>query len=1071
MRGGSFIAMLVLFSGWQGKATAVPSCGGVSDSCQCGADNPYPCCNNGNGKSSNCTWGSWHHACCDWGKGLPGWSHAKYWAGNAASHPDYDVKSSPESGSIGCRKSGYYGHVAYVTGVNGSNVSVHEMSCCEGTSCWPGCSYCINGFQNASYNSGYFDGGYIVPEGAGPVCGDGSCNGGENCSNCSGDCGKCCGNGKCDYGEDCNSCSKDCGSCPYCGDGKCASGESCKSCPKDCGSCCGNGKCDNGEDCESCSKDCGKCPYCGDGKCSGGESCKSCKEDCGKCCGNGDCDYGETCESCSKDCGKCCGNGDCDYGETCESCSKDCGKCCGNGKCDYGETCDSCEKDCGDCCGNGSCDHGETCESCEKDCGPCNHPPVGYVERADCGAIAGWAEDPDSPAPVDVIVRCNGVVVAQMQAGGDSQGHPGHGFYVAVGHELKNSQIQVVEVIAIDDKGEFQPLIDGSGKQFLCRNGIERHGIWTIEHQDSAAVDIFPFPLGESGLTTVQLRHPGGTPYPNSGRVTATASMLATPFEKVQATVCGAYETPLYVLGAAVDGVPIDFPGPGTDCRSFDFPGPGNVLRFLLEATQMVFDDQTRVVEVRNPAPLAAGWSFEYSFDASGVTASVPAVDQIRFQSRQGDDAASCQGFLSSNRVLPRQFDGVSFGFEESPGGTGVKVRTEMSEAFVSACQDGVCILPDLPGTSLSLVSSCPSDPNASWESAMSDIRVFRSFKDLEPPWELSGDKEWGLRSLVPPGAASGLACRVESVDDGFVPTGAVRCDLDLPEPGADALAGILDWSLPGECFRGFVTIDGKPVRMMSFGKTRESLVLEQTADAFGIALTATQACSIETLEAFVEVSELSYRRLGWWTTPSSRVAGIASHPTQDCSLEFENQRWWGMAGNESAGTLLVHRKLNEPFYGIRYGFDHDFEAPYFKFRLALDGKPAKEHPLLIPSSDQVAINGTEFSHVSFQFMVTTGGVYPYRWNLRVSDLEVLDQAGQWQSICLAGDQAYVPLVVGQGEDVFAAAEAAEPDDAHGGDRSRGCNTFGGPPQASPLPLAILLVALFVRPRREVHLP
>jgi lysophospholipase L1-like esterase len=45
------------------------------------------------------------------------------------------------------------------------------------------------------------------------VCGDGTCEGGEDCGSCAADCGTCppvCGDGTCDPGEDCASCAADC---------------------------------------------------------------------------------------------------------------------------------------------------------------------------------------------------------------------------------------------------------------------------------------------------------------------------------------------------------------------------------------------------------------------------------------------------------------------------------------------------------------------------------------------------------------------------------------------------------------------------------------------------------------------------------------------------------------------------------------------------------------------------------------------------------------------------------------------------------------------------------------------
>ncbi len=78
-------------------------------------------------------------------------------------------------------------------------------------------------------------------DGSAASCGDGSCNGSEDCGSCASDCGECpasCGDGSCSGSEDCGSCASDCGECPAsCGDGSCNGAEDCETCVADCGEC------------------------------------------------------------------------------------------------------------------------------------------------------------------------------------------------------------------------------------------------------------------------------------------------------------------------------------------------------------------------------------------------------------------------------------------------------------------------------------------------------------------------------------------------------------------------------------------------------------------------------------------------------------------------------------------------------------------------------------------------------------------------------------------------------------------------------------------------------------------
>ncbi len=195
---------------------------------------------------------------------------------------------------------------------------------------------------------------------AGPVCGDGSCNGTETCSSCPGDCGNCCGNGACDNGEDCNTCPGDCGACP-------AAASCCI--PHD-GTGCKDGAV------QSCV--CAMDPYCcnnnWDSICAGeADECGSCTGDCCAANGTPGCDT-ESCEVSVCDIDPYCCDTKWDSlcaDEAVDLCGCQAGPVCGDGSCNGTETCSSCPGDCGNCCGNGACDNGEDCNTCAQDCGAC----------------------------------------------------------------------------------------------------------------------------------------------------------------------------------------------------------------------------------------------------------------------------------------------------------------------------------------------------------------------------------------------------------------------------------------------------------------------------------------------------------------------------------------------------------------------------------------------------------------------------------------------------------------------------------------------------------------------------
>jgi len=144
----------------------------------------------------------------------------------------------------------------------------------------------------------------------GPVCGDGSCDGGETAATCPADCGttgSVCGDGACDAGETAATCPADCGSTPSTCDGGIT----------DVGCCEGQSLvfCDSGS---LKVQDCSAAAACGWNATAGAYSCGTagtadpsglhpytCSEIAAPVCGDGICDPGESCETCPADCGEC----------------------------------------------------------------------------------------------------------------------------------------------------------------------------------------------------------------------------------------------------------------------------------------------------------------------------------------------------------------------------------------------------------------------------------------------------------------------------------------------------------------------------------------------------------------------------------------------------------------------------------------------------------------------------------------------------------------------------------------------------------------------------------------------
>ena len=128
---------------------------------------------------------------------------------------------------------------------------------------------------------------------------------------------------------------------------------------------------------------------------------------------------------------------------------------------------------------------------------PPNTPPRGYLDGADCTALAGWAQDQDAPSTAlsvdlyfDGKAGASGTESMRISAGDKRQdlctaiGSCNHGFSIDVPVGLRDGQAHPVYAYGIDTQGGANTLLTGSPKSFTCANatppltkltGVKRH--------------------------------------------------------------------------------------------------------------------------------------------------------------------------------------------------------------------------------------------------------------------------------------------------------------------------------------------------------------------------------------------------------------------------------------------------------------------------------------------------------------------------------------------------------------------------------------------------------------------
>ena len=109
----------------------------------------------------------------------------------------------------------------------------------------------------------------------------------------------------------------------------------------------------------------------------------------------------------------------------------------------------------------------------------CNEPPSGSLQAADCEAIVGWAQDPDTDAPIATHLYFDGpagdpaatsvaVTADLVRADLCAMGWCYHTFRVPTPLRLQDGAAHPVHAYAIDDGGDNNPELESSPRTLDC---------------------------------------------------------------------------------------------------------------------------------------------------------------------------------------------------------------------------------------------------------------------------------------------------------------------------------------------------------------------------------------------------------------------------------------------------------------------------------------------------------------------------------------------------------------------------------------------------------------------------
>lgn len=122
--------------------------------------------------------------------------------------------------------------------------------------------------------------------------------------------------------------------------------------------------------------------------------------------------------------------------------------------------------------------------------GPVNKPPIGYLDRADCDGIGGWAQDPDAKdKAIDVHVyldsapgdaKANAIAVKADEHRDDlcdAIGSCKHAFTLPLPYSFADGEKHTVNAYGIDTAGGNNPALKQSPRELVCALALPKPSV------------------------------------------------------------------------------------------------------------------------------------------------------------------------------------------------------------------------------------------------------------------------------------------------------------------------------------------------------------------------------------------------------------------------------------------------------------------------------------------------------------------------------------------------------------------------------------------------------------------